>query len=147
MCIHTVCVYTVSISCRYSICIVICVHCAQITGRNVSACIYLSLWGWGRRHGTVFLCWQEVVFSEWGSAGSDGISYGSRSRWLRGADTQLRCRAVPGHVLTPMVLLWLTWSEAQKVVTVNYYAVWPGEGCRSYMNWPEAFGHPNFTPT
>lgn len=37
--------------------------------------------------------------------------------------------AVPRRILTPMLLLRLTWSEAQKVVVVaDYYAARPGGG-------------------
>lgn len=39
------------------------------------------------------------------------------------ADALLRRRAVPRRILTHMLLLWLTWSGAQKVVIANYYAV------------------------
>lgn len=86
---------------------------------HILACIYLSLWERGRRHENILLWWQEVVFSLWESAGSDGFSYGSRSRWLCGVDSQtLPCQGalLCPDILTPMLLLWLTWSVAQKVV-------------------------------
>lgn len=94
------------------ICIVVFVHSGQTNSWHVLACIYLSLWGWGRRHENILLWWQQVVCSVWGSAGSDGISYGSRSRWLSGVDCLVRAACCAQTYTYPhtAALARLVWS-------------------------------------
>ena len=86
--------------------------------------------------------------------GSDGISYGSKKSSAlrrRFPDAALSGRrAVPRRILTPVLLLRLTWSEAQKVVVADYYAVrlWGvgGGGAIVHSKRMQTAEHLIFTP-
>lgn len=157
-CMYSTCIFIYAhmqyYMCLYIYFLQVCVllfECTQTNSWHILACIHLSLWGRGTRHGTILLWWQEVAFSRCaGLLAQMGFQVGAEvvgsAAW-----TPSRCL-----VRTPCCAQTYTYPHAAALA----HLVWSskGLGCycwllcsvtwgsRSYTMWPKACRQLNTWP-